>query len=75
MQPMTWNHDMAAAPRDGTRVLLAWPSRYDYALHARWSKKAEGWYVMGHGVIYANAKPPSAWMPLPPLPEVTRCRS
>lgn len=80
---MTWNHDMDAAPRDGTRILL-----YPQWVTARWDFGAENWLVLN---IPLNADrtikddwsgatmwfevmadiggvSPTAWMPLPDPP-------
>lgn len=73
---MHWNHDMTAAPRDGTEILLAWPAVCNtrpvigcwsgYGSRAFWATMEEELNCdIGEG-------PPVAWMHLPPLPEVTR---
>lgn len=64
-----WNHDMSAAPRDGTPILAYDPDTYDsepVILQRRGSAWTDQWF--GGGRCYN----PVAWMPLPPLPEETR---
>lgn len=73
---MTWNHDMTAAPRDGTDVLLAWPAACDTRpVIGFWGGygSREFWDTMEEEIACdIGEDPPVAWMPLPPLPEVNR---
>jgi len=68
MDGVAWNHDMAAAPRDGTRVLLAVPEFLEPAI-GYYSTRATEW-ILDDGPWLGN--PPLAWMPIPPLPEEDR---
>ena len=76
MQPAApaWNHDMSAAPRDGTRVLLAWPHWWSRPVFGEWNALWGCWKMIGAltSRLIESGPQPVAWMPLPPLPEVTR---
>jgi hypothetical protein len=51
------------APRDGTRVLLYFESRW--TLGGTFNDLSNDWLIDGD-----HEEPPTHWMPLPPAPEV-----
>lgn len=83
---MTWNHDMTAAPRDGTRVLLAYSFEHSPPLIVvgKWcddryaSKPRPYWTNDKEHTLGKNGcrrRQPDAWSPLPPMPqpEAAKC--
>ena len=69
--PMTtdWNHDMDAAPREGTRMLAVVDG--DVRVCA-WGKTSHvplyGWLLVDQGAEDADLCAPASWMPMP-LPD------
>ena len=79
-------HDMASAPKDGSRILVAvrgseqGPAEVDVARWARPEKSAEeSWIAVDSDpacvIVYAEAEL-SGWMPLPtPVPKLRSARA
>jgi len=61
---MTWNKDMSAAPRDGTSILILVDGT---AVQASWY--AASLPSHGCGCCAEDDPEPTAWMPLPEVPE------
>lgn len=57
---MDWNFDISAAPRDGSKVLLA--TKCGKVLPSNWRTHKRGWLMLG------DEEAPVAWMPWPAHP-------
>lgn len=58
-----WNHDMSAAPRDGSEVILALPNKTTLRSHWRTPKGEPA-----HWCMLSHKNEPVAWMPWPAHP-------
>lgn len=61
--------DIETAPKDGTKVLLLWPSYAgNKAIIGKYDEREDHHWLPGNGSFFTIKSPPTHWMPLPQAP-------